>query len=108
MTRYLEFPIDQNDSVLVEVTPATPGSVTRGGRYEDEVTRSGVRLEALLGQIGPAVNGVVTQLRSSVSSPRTIEIEFSVKIRADAKIVIASAGSEANFRVLVRWEPERP
>jgi Trypsin-co-occurring domain 1 len=106
MTHYVEFSVDDDTAILVEAEAVSSGPVTRGGR-EDEITKTGLRLEALLGQVGPAINGLAGELRSSVSSPRTIEIEFAVKIRADARIVIASAGSEANFRVLVRWESDR-
>lgn len=108
MSHYVEFADGQDTSILVETAPASSEVITRGGRGGDEVTRAGVRLESLVGQIGPAVNGLVSELRTAVSAPRTIEVEFSVKISADAKIVIASAGSEANFRILVRWEPPAP
>jgi hypothetical protein len=43
-------------------------------------------------------------------SPHEIEVEFAVKLTADARIVIAQAGGEANFRIVLKWArpPDRP
>jgi NTP-dependent ternary system trypsin peptidase co-occuring protein len=48
----------------------------------------------------------VTKLRESADWPEQVEVEFAVKISADSNVIIARAGGEANFRVLMRWSKE--
>ena len=77
--------------------------MTRGGRAADTVVKAEETLEQALGQIGPAVRGIVAELRSAAHSPDEVEVEFSIKLSANANVVIARAGGEANFRICLRW-----
>ncbi len=104
MTELLEFKSEQGATVLVEtVAPARSGPVTRGGRAEEAVAEASESLESMLGQLGPAVKGIVSELRSSTDWPDEVEVEFAVKISADSNVIIARAGGEANFRIALRW-----
>jgi hypothetical protein len=67
------------------------------------VIEAGRNLESVVGQIGPVISGMVSELRTSADWPDEVEIEFSVKISADSNVIIARAGGEANFRVALRW-----
>ena len=62
----------------------------------------------MLGRVGPAVHGVVSELRSSADWPEQVEVEFAVKLSADANVIIARSGGEANFRVALRWSRGQP
>lgn len=57
----------------------------------------------MLSGLGPATRAVLSQLRSLADAPHEIEVEFAVKLTADARIVIAHAGGEANFRIMLKW-----
>ena len=48
-------------------------------------------------------DGVVSELRSAADWPEQVEVEFAVKLSADANVIIARSGGEANFRVALRW-----
>ena len=90
-------------SVLVETTELDSGPVTRGGRAADLITDTGATLESALDQLGPIVKGVVTRLREAADWPDEVTVEFSIKLSADANVIIARTAGEANFRISMRW-----
>jgi hypothetical protein len=102
MTQLVEFDLREGGVVLVEVD-GPPRPVTRGGRSAELATQAGESLEQVLGRVGPAVRGVVSELRSGAEWPEEVEVEFAVKLSSDANVIIARAGGEANFRILLRW-----
>lgn len=102
MGELLEFKTETGDSVLVEVDEPR-GPVTRGGRPTAAVIEAGETLERVLGRLGPAVRGIVAQLRATADWPDEVEVEFGVKLSADSNVIIARAGGEANFRIALKW-----
>lgn len=108
MTRLIEVPLAEGGSILVEVDESVEAPVVRG-RGGAAVAPLTEPLEQVLAGLGPATRAVISQLRSLTDSPHEIEIEFAIKLTADARIVIAHAGGEANFRVALRWaRPREP
>jgi hypothetical protein len=99
----LEFKTDAGDSLLVEVDETSGGAVTRGGRTADAVVEAGASLEQVLGRLGPAMRGIMSQIREAADRPDEVEVEFGVKLSADSNVIIARAGGEANFRIAVKW-----
>jgi len=90
-------------SVLVEVADTDSGPVTRGGRAEDLVTNAGATLDSALDQLGPVVKGVLTRLREAADWPDQVTVEFSIKLSADANVIIAKTSGEANFKISMTW-----
>ena len=103
MTRVVEVPLAEGGSILVEVDEPVEGPVVRGRGGAGTLPPLSEPLEQVLAGLGPATRAVLSQLRSLADSPHEIEVEFAVKLTADARIVIAHAGGEANFRVALRW-----
>jgi Trypsin-co-occurring domain 1 len=104
MSPLLELDAADGGSILVEVEePGRGGPVTRGGSPADAVLKAGVTLEQALGQLGPAVRGIVSELRSAAEGPDQVEVAFSIRLTTGANIVIARAGGEANFSICLRW-----
>lgn len=107
MSSLVDFNLAEGGSILVEVDDAR-GPVTRGGRAGAMVTEAGETLEDALARLGPAVRGIVRQLRESAEWPGEIEVEFSIRLSADAGVIITRTGGEANFRIAMRWVRESP
>ena len=105
MTELLEFKTDQGGSLLVEVE-GPRGPATRGGRTAEAVVEAGASLEQLLARLGPAMRGIVAQLRETAEWPDEVELEFGVKLSADSNVIIARAAGEANFRIALKWARE--
>jgi hypothetical protein len=106
VTQLLELGLEEGGSLLIEVDEPTTGPVTRGGPA-DIVSKAGESLEQVLGQLGPAVRGIVAQLRAAADWPDEVEVEFAVKLSTDANVIIARTGGEANFRIALRWSREQ-
>lgn len=107
MSELLEFKSEQGGVVLVEVEDRAAGPVTRGGRSQAAVVEAGESLERVLGQLGPLIKGIVSELRAAADWPDEVEVEFAVKVSADSNVIIARAGGEANFRIALKWSRER-
>jgi Trypsin-co-occurring domain 1 len=103
MSELLKFNSEEGATVLVEVADDPRESVTRGGRTQTAVVEARESLERVLGQLGPMVKGIVSELRSTADWPDEVEIEFAVKVSADSNVIIARVGGEANFRIALRW-----
>ena len=102
-----EFPLEGGGRLLVEVAPsAYEGPVVRGRSGGTEVvTRAEETFERVIGQLGPMLRGLLAEIRQSVTTASEVEVEFAVKLSADANVVIARTGGEAHFRIQVTWTP---
>ena len=103
MSQLVRMDLADGGSVLVEVTDTDSAPVTRGGRVDDLVTDAGATLESALDQLGPVVKGVVTRLREAADWPDDVTVEFSIKLSADANVIIARTAGEANFKISMHW-----
>lgn len=101
--RVIEVPLAEGGSILVEVDETTDEPVLRGRGGPAPLPPLTEPLEHVLAGLGPATRAVLSQLRSLADSPHEIEVEFAVKLTADANIVIARTGGEANFRIALKW-----
>jgi hypothetical protein len=108
MAQLVKFMTEQGEPLLVEVADSWEQPVTRGGRTGGAaVVEAGKSLEEVVGQLGPVVKGIVSQLRTAADWPDEVEVEFAVKISADSNVIIARVGGEANFRIALRWAHQR-
>jgi hypothetical protein len=103
VTQLVRMDLAEGGSVLVEVAETQTGPVTRGGRAEDLITDAGATLDSALDQLGPVVSGVLTRLREAAEWPDDVTVEFSIKLSADANVIIARTAGEANFKISMHW-----
>jgi hypothetical protein len=103
-SQVVEVPLAEGGTVLVEVDEMYDGPVVRGGRGGGlSLPPMTEPLEQVLAGLGPATRAVLNQLRGLADSPGEIQVEFAIKLTTDARIIIAKAGAEANFRVNLKW-----
>jgi hypothetical protein len=100
MKRVIEYELN-GESVFIEVASDTPG-FERTGRGPDGVIKAGERFNEVLRQVRPSVEAVLDTFRG-LSAPDEIALEFGLKFGAKAGAIIASADSEATFKVAVKW-----
>jgi hypothetical protein len=107
VSHLVEFSLEDGGSLYVEVDDAPSAGPTVRGRASPGavVSQAGATLEHVLGGVGPMLAGLVDRMRAA-ASPTSVEVEFSIKLTADAHLVVARSGGEANFRVTARWSPE--
>jgi Trypsin-co-occurring domain 1 len=106
VSELLEFKSQHGGSLLLEVEDHR-GPVTDRGRPADSIVEASQSLKHVLARLGPVVQGIVSQLRTTITWPDPIEVEFSAKPPADSNVIIARTGEEANFRIAPRWFRER-
>lgn len=104
MSGVIEVPLAEGGSVLVEVDDADSPVVRGMGRSGSSALPSVTEpFEEVVAGLGPITRALISQVHSIADSPSEIEIEFSVKLSAEAKLIIARTAGEANFRVALRW-----
>jgi hypothetical protein len=101
-------PTAEGESLLIEVGDAEAAEgvepVSRSGERRGELVAATVgTLEAAAARVAPVVKAVAERFRE-LDQPSAVEIEFGLKMTVASGVVVASAGGEANFRVVVRWE----
>lgn len=106
MSRFIEVPLASGGSITVEVDEevGTARTMRGGDRGAELVERGGRTLEESLETVAPALQELLEKLRGVSTELSQIEVELGLKLTGEAGIVVARAGAEANFRVLVRWQ----
>jgi hypothetical protein len=104
LKQLIEFILKNGDSIFVEIDKPLPeGGVVPATRAGEIVAKAGRSFEAALEKIKPAAEAIITQLIDLSRKPDKIEVEFGVRLSADAGAIIASTGAEANFKVTLSW-----
>ncbi len=107
MKRLLEFRLDDDGTIIVEVDEPETGGTTRASRRPGEIAEEAKEtFEQALSKIRPATEKVITTLRGLAHKPDEIEMEFGFNMSAAAGVVIASASTGANYKVTLRWKGE--
>ena len=71
-----------------------------GGRLVERTQQS---LDEVLAHAKPAVTALLRQVREQEEPPDELEVEFGIQVSLEVGAYIAAAGSQANFRVTMRW-----
>ena len=104
MKRLISFPLEAGGNVLIEVEEEPGGSVTRGLHPSDVIEAAGNSFDAAIEAIKPAAVAVARKFRNFADAPEDIEVEFGLKFAGQAGAFIASASTEAQFRVKMVWK----
>jgi hypothetical protein len=102
--RLISFPLEAGGNVLIEVEEDAAGPVTRGLHSSEVIETVGNSFEAALEVIKPAAVAVASKFRNFADAPESVEIEFGLKFAGQAGAFIASASTEAQFRVKMVWK----
>jgi hypothetical protein len=112
MRQLVEFPLRDGGSVLVQVDDGSPGEVTRGWADRDTrvVEQARQSFEQAVGRVQPAVQGLLSQLRSLAETPEQIQVEFGLQLSAEVGAFVAGASTTGNFKVSMTWRrlPDGP
>jgi hypothetical protein len=105
MKRLVEFPLDHDGSLLVEVDEPAAGPVTQGlGKdLTALVEATDKSFEDATAAVTPAARSLLARLRSIEDPPDEIGIVFGVQLSAQAGAFIASVAAQANSAVSMTW-----
>jgi hypothetical protein len=99
----IEFPLEDGSSIWVEVRDTETGGLVPAARG-DLPARAAQTFESALERVRPAAQTVIQKLRDLPDTPDEIEVEFGLKLSAEAGAIIAAGGVEANYRVVLKWK----
>jgi hypothetical protein len=106
MKQLIEFPLENGNTVLVEVETQNhektsgPTRISRAGKVIEQAQKS---FDDALEKIQPIASSIIGKVRNLSDSPDEVEVKFGFNMNADAGAVIASAGAEANFEITLKW-----
>jgi len=102
--RLISFPLEAGGNVLIEVEEESGATVTRALHPRDVVETVSNTFDAAIEAIKPAAVAVASKFRNFADAPEGVEVEFGLKFAGQAGAFIASASTEAQFRVKVVWK----
>ncbi|POX53808.1 hypothetical protein C3489_15260 [Streptomyces sp. Ru71] len=102
MEQLVEFTTEEGALVVVEGVEDAAGArlVSRGGTAQ--ATRT---FENSLAGVRAAAESALRVLRDGALKPDAVELEFGVKMSAEAGAVIAKGAAEAHLVVKLSWSP---
>jgi hypothetical protein len=106
MSEVVRFTTTEGETMLVEVGDDAFGT-DRISRDRAGVVEAGKRLEEALAAVLPAMRSVTSMVRDM--SPDEHEIEFGLKLTAEAGALVAKTAAEGHIVVKLRWQrdPDR-
>ncbi|MEO3813827.1 CU044_2847 family protein [Sphaerisporangium sp. B11E5] len=106
MSELMSIALSGGGEVLVEMSETDPG-IRRASRVGDIITASADSLQSALAPIRTAAEAALDTFRKA--GPNEVEIEFGVRLTAEAGAVIAKTGTEGHLTVKLTWrEGEAP
>ncbi|MFH8515425.1 CU044_2847 family protein [Streptomyces gelaticus] len=105
MTALMEFTTDNGATVTVEVDRHTQGAQLVALGDDNTLARAGRTFDSALTGIRSAAESALAVFRDGALKPDGVELEFGVKITAEAGAVIAKSAVEGHMVVKLSWSP---
>jgi hypothetical protein len=107
VARFVEVPLPDGESLVVEATEEPGDEVVRAGYARELTADIAESFEGALERVRRAAAVVFDRMRSIEHQPDEVSVEFAIKLGAEAGVVIAKSAVEANLTVRVRWNGRR-
>lgn len=106
MKKLIEFPLEDGTTILVEVDENEMGGVVKSSRAGDTITKASKTFEEAMDKVKPAASAIIAKIRSLHDAPDEVEVQFGLKLSAEAGAFVAAAGVDANYSVTLKWKKE--
>jgi hypothetical protein len=112
MKRLVEFGVAGGETIFVEVdepeikSPSSGSGQTMRGKEQQAsqtIEKASLSFESALGKIKPVAEAFIHTLGSLSKAPDEMEVEFGLKLTAEAGAVVAAVGAEVNYKVTLKW-----
>jgi hypothetical protein len=103
---------DEVIQIVVESADATSGNsrVENVSRIQDRIKKSAenvkVSFEDSLDSVKKLGENIFNKLKSIDNSPDEIDVQFGLKLTAEAGVVITNIGGEVHVNVSMKWKNE--
>jgi hypothetical protein len=106
MSNLIKFPLESGGFIYLEVAEAEGESgLVKAGRGLPEEARES--FESAIGSLGPVTNAIISKLVNVSNPPDEASVEFGLTLKADAGMVITKVGTEASFKVNLKWTRDK-
>ncbi|MBP2400940.1 CU044_2847 family protein [Streptomyces syringium] len=105
MSDLLRFDLADHGSIMVEVDADEPG-IARASRVGDLITSTAESFEAALEHVRRAADAALSGFRNMEARPDEVQIQFGVRLNAEAGAVIAKTGADGHLKVSLTWRRE--
>jgi hypothetical protein len=102
MSELIPFDLGDNTMVFVETADADP-VISPVSRADAVLASTSTSFETALAQVRRAASTAVAAFRDMSARPDEVQIEFGVKLNAEAGAVIAKTAVDGHLRVLLSW-----
>jgi hypothetical protein len=102
MRQLIQFALEDGSPVYMEVDAVEEDSQLVG-QVEEDIIQAKQSFKEALAHVKPAAETVLNTFRE-MNAPDEINLEFGLKLSGAVGAIFASAKSEANFRVLLKWK----
>ena len=107
MKQLVEFPLEDGGSVFVEVEVPEEAGMVPAARPGEVAGKAQQTFEAALDRLRPIATTLIGKVRDLSDPPNKVEVEFGLKLSAEAGAILTSAGCEAHCTVTLTWEREQ-
>ncbi|MEL4893904.1 CU044_2847 family protein [Crocosphaera sp. Alani8] len=108
MKPLIKFPLDGDDSILIEVEELPTSEVDEGlvANYPGQqvVVQAQTSFADAMDKIKPVAANIIGKLRELKDSPDEVEVKFGIKMTAEMGAIIASANVEGNYEITLKWK----
>ena len=104
MKKLVEFSSDGDESILVEVEIPEDEEGDEEATRDGEVKKASKSFKKALAAVKPIAETLIEKCTGLSKRPQEIEVEFGIKMNAEAGVVVATTGVEANFKVTLKWK----
>ncbi len=111
MSKYVEFPLEDGGTILIESADdkkgAGSGFVKAGNAAEETTDKAAHSFDQAADSIRKSANALVSKLRGLSEPPTEMEVTFSLKASGEVgSLFVARGGAEAAYNVTLRWHKE--
>ncbi len=104
MKQLVEFPLENGESIFVEIEETTPTPTDdRIGIVDNVATRAKQTFSQAIAKIQPIANGVINKVRNLDQPADEVQVKFGLKMSANLGAVIASGNGEVNLEITLKW-----
>jgi hypothetical protein len=112
VARFVEFPLEEGGSILIEVNeegPGRAGFVKAGEPQKDVAEAAKLSFDAAIENVRRASNVMVTKIRDLSATPDEMQVNFSLKASAElGNLAVSKGGQDASYFVSLKWRREPP
>ncbi|WCT13626.1 CU044_2847 family protein [Mucilaginibacter jinjuensis] len=105
MENYVEFDLGEGKKIFIETDArlAPVGGVVKASRAGDQIENASKTISQAFEPLRSTTESLFSVFDGIINRPDEIEIEMSVKITAEAGMIITKGSVEGNFKVSLKW-----